>query len=119
VARSPYGTRTEGGHPIDREMDRLGHAAAMPDKAVMGVGLTPDQYVEYTKLAGNGLRAVGGLTARELLDAMVTGDTRNPAAAELARQYHDPRLATDGPDGTRAAMIDKVSRATGRRRRRR
>jgi hypothetical protein len=109
VARSPYATRsTADAHPIDRELGRLGYAVPMPDKAVAGVPLTPDQYAEYVGLAGNGLKAAGGLGARELLDAMVTGDARNPVAADLARKYHDPHVATDGPDGTRAAMIHAV-----------
>lgn len=100
---SPVATREEAGSPIDQEMIRLRMSVTMPGKDIKGVRMTPEEYVRFAQLAGNGLKdPVTGLGAKETLDAMVTGTHPNEAWNEMYRQ------ASDGPDGGKALLIRTV-----------
>jgi hypothetical protein len=103
VGLSPVAVSHEEPSPIDHELMRLRLPLNMPGKDIQGTRMTPEEYVAFVKLAGDGIiDPTSGLTAKGTLDAMVSGTHPHPGINE---QY---RMATDGPDGGKAQIIKTI-----------
>lgn len=99
--------------PIDAELNRLELFISRPQKRVAIDGVTvnlerfPRIYSRYLELAGNSMTEdvngapidASGLGAKDALNALVQG--RHPLS-----QLYD--LGTDGPDGGKAQMVQRV-----------
>lgn len=100
----PFQSRQEKPEPIDAELERLQHYIGNPAKkfAVEGVTIDlsgkPKEYSRYQELAGNAWKdEQSGLGLKDFLNALVTG---KGDSSEMYEQQDD------GPDGTKAKMID-------------
>ena len=87
---SPIYTNKVKLDPVSDEMLRLGVSQQMPSRQIMGVELTPQEYDEYNRIAGQS------------------------AKVELTKliKRRDYKTASDGPDGLKALAIKKVFAAT-------
>lgn len=104
---SPVGSSQYQPEPIDLELGRLEHWVGMPGKTI-GVGGVdvelagrPREYSRFVELAGNAAKDPSGRGLLDTLNDLVGGKHENsPSYAEL----------TDGPDGSKALMIDRYVR---------
>lgn len=87
---SPIYTNKVKLDPVSDEILRLGVRQQMPSRQIEGVELTPQEYDEYTRLAGQ--------SAKEELTKLI--------------KRKDYKTASDGPDGLKALAIKKVFQAT-------
>ena len=83
---SPIYTNSVKKDPIADEMLRLGVSQSMPSRQIGGVKLTPEEYDEYSQIAGE-------LAKKEL-------------TKELKRDRY--KKASEGPDGRKALEIKKI-----------
>lgn len=104
-----YSSSTENAEPIDKAILSTGAYVGMPSKSFAALGARvslrnkPEIYSRYVQLAGNELklRIFGGeYGAKDALNALVTG-----RAGSNSDAYN---RGTDGPDGTRADMVDDI-----------
>lgn len=113
---SPVYSKEPSAQPIDKEIERLGANITMPGRktsfngVTVGLSAYPKAYSRYVELAGNALKhdkygapvTVGGLGARDYLNAIVTG------TSPISVIY---KLRSDGPDGGKDAFIrDAISK---------
>ncbi|WP_164855670.1 hypothetical protein [Bordetella avium] len=104
-AVSPIYSRREKPSPIDKEMLRLeAFVSAAPrktgfDGVTINLANYPGAYSRFVELAGRGVKNTFGLSAKDYLDAVVTGKHVMSAVYE--------RLG-DGPDGGKADFIRKT-----------
>ncbi|KKL12179.1 hypothetical protein LCGC14_2538370, partial [marine sediment metagenome] len=87
---SPIYTKKVKVDPVSDEILRLGVRQQMPSRQIGGVELTPQEYEEYSRLAGQS-------ALKELTKLM---------------KRSDYKTASDGPDGLKALAIKKVFAAT-------
>lgn len=89
---SPIYASTETNSPADKEMERLRIGVQMPERAIDGVELKPEEYSRYVELAGH--------------DA-INPQTGLGAKAAVERLINSPEYlrGSDGPDGTKALAI--------------
>lgn len=81
--------------PVSDEILRLGVGVTLPSRQILGVELTPQEYDEYTRIAGE--------AAKKDLEKLI--------------KRRDYKRASDGPDGLKAFAIRQVfaaSRAVAR-----
>lgn len=97
---SPVYTNKVKISPTDTELLRLGMPVSMPRRTIRGVELRPHEYSRYVELAGNAFKDPGtGLGLKETLDAIIAGDH------DFSVEY---QRATDGPEGGKAIVIQRV-----------
>jgi hypothetical protein len=111
---SPIGVRVERPEPIDKELQRIGHAPQMPAKArtmhslrgepvQIDFGHEPELYWKYVELAGNGAKhPMTGKGVMDTLNEMVQG--KGP----LGLVYKEA-IRQKGWDGA-AEVIDRIIR---------
>lgn len=87
---SPIYTKKVKLDPVSDEMLRLGVSQQMPSRQIMGVELTPQEFDEYSRIAGQ--------SAKKELTKLI--------------KRRDYKQASDGPDGLKALAIKKVFAAT-------
>lgn len=102
---SPVGVSKIAAEPIDSELQRLEHWIGNPAKQVSIHGASidlsgrPKLYSRYLELQGNAWAPEDGQGLKDTLNALVSGKH------EDSETYQE---LTDGPDGTKAMMIDKL-----------
>jgi hypothetical protein len=104
---SPIYSRKENPEPIDKELLRLEAPITMPARRVAFDGIIvdldrfPGAYSRYLQLAGNELKdPAWGLGAKDFLNELVSGK-------HTMSQVYD--MKSDGPDGTKAEMIQDIA----------
>lgn len=95
---SPVGGRKDDPDPVDQIMLENRIPLSMPGRSLQGVKLSAAEYSRYVELAGRGDASIGIVGAKPLLDDMV----EQPSFQQLS----------DGPDGMKAELIDRVIRAS-------
>lgn len=92
---SPLYSSQETNSPADSEMERLRIGVKMPQRAIDGVDLTPQEYSRYVELAGS---------------AAISPETGHGAKAAIEHLITTPQYqsASDGPDGMKAVAIQQV-----------
>jgi hypothetical protein len=103
-ALSPFKSREAKAEPIDQELERLQKWVPTPSRSFTVAGgkvdlnKYPAAYSRYVELAGNGWAPEGQKGLMSTLNEIVTGKH------DLSEMYQG---LTDGPDGSKAALIDK------------
>lgn len=102
---SPVGSSKLETEPIDAELQRLEHWIGNPAKQMSIHGATvdlsgrPKLYSRYLELQGNAWAPEDGQGLKDTLNALVSG-THDDSETYAA--------LTDGPDGTKAMMLDAI-----------
>lgn len=108
---SPFVIRKQDPEPVDEELYRIGHFPRRPASRIsvpyngqtveVSLNNSPHIYQRYVQLAGNGAAIERGMGARDLLNAIVSGEHR------LSRQYQALPDAM-GMRGSKREMIDRI-----------